>query len=172
MEFTSSMCLCVPIITQLLGSKNSSDVIESLQFLTSAYEFSLKGGAEAVRKALALVWSPEQQICEALVLMYKKLFLRFVHLRYIAVGDNGHYSGDGKEGLLSLVEQPSVGDYTSLQQLILLLSKAGHIVLSLLNQLWDVFTMKVGVFRGKGLVSCDPCRRELRAVNDDHVKHY
>ena len=74
------MCLCVPVITQLLGSKNSSDVIESLQFLTAAYVFSLKGAPEAVRKALALVWSSEQHICEALVLMYKKLFLRLVHL--------------------------------------------------------------------------------------------
>ena len=45
------------------------------------------------------------------------------------------------------MEQPSVGDYTSLQRLILLLTKAGHIVPSLLNELWDVFTMKVGVFK-------------------------
>ena len=47
------------------------------------------------------------------------------------------------------MEKPSVGDYTSLQQLILLLSKAGHIVPSLLNKLWDVFTMKVGVFKDR-----------------------
>ena len=79
------MCSCVPVITQLLGSKNSSDVIESLQFLTSAYEFNLKGATEAVRKALALVWSPEQQICEALMLMYKKLFLRFVYLYQVII---------------------------------------------------------------------------------------
>ena len=71
---------CVPVITQLLGSKNSTDIIESLQFLTAAFEFGLKGGPEAVRKALALVWSSESQICEALVMMYKKLFLRFVHV--------------------------------------------------------------------------------------------
>lgn len=137
---------CVPVITQLLGSKNSTDVIESLQFLTSAFEFGLKGAREAVRKSLALVWSSEQQICEALVIMYKKLFLRFVH-ECISIQNTTVllYSGDSKEGLLSLVEQPSVGDYTSLQQLILLLSKAGHIVPSLLTQLWDVFTMKVSV---------------------------
>ena len=146
------MCSCVPVITQLLGSKNSSDVIESLQFLTSAYEFNLKGATEAVRKALALVWSPEQQICEALVLMYKKLFLRFVYLYQVILyySSNDYYSGDGKEGLLSLVEQPSVSDYTSLQQLMLLLSKAGHIIPSLLNQLWDVFAMKVDVFKDGG----------------------
>ena len=74
------MCLCVPVITQLLGSKNSTDVIESLQFLTSAFKFGLKGAPEAVRKSLVLVWSSEQQICEALVMMYKKLFLRFILL--------------------------------------------------------------------------------------------
>ena len=74
------MRLCVPVITQLLGSKNSTDVIESLQFLTSAFEFGLKGTPEAVRKALVLVWSSESHICEALVTMYKKLFLRFVYV--------------------------------------------------------------------------------------------
>lgn len=72
------MCLCVPVMTQLLGSKNATDIIESLQFLTSAFEFGLKGTPEAVCKSLVLVWSPESQIHEALVIMYKKLFLRLI----------------------------------------------------------------------------------------------
>ena len=47
------------------------------------------------------------------------------------------------DGLLSVVEGRTVGDYASLEQLIMLLSQAGHITLSLLTQLWDVFAMKV-----------------------------
>lgn len=79
------MCLCVPVVSQLLGSKNSTDVIESLQFLTSAFEFGLKGAVEAVRKSLALVWSPEQHVRDALVAMYKKLFLRYNHITFYIV---------------------------------------------------------------------------------------
>jgi len=53
------------------------------------------------------------------------------------------YSDDSVNGLLSVVEGRTVGDYASLEQLIMLLSKAGHITPSLLNQLWDIFAMKV-----------------------------
>jgi len=76
-------------MTQLLGSKNATDVIESLQFLTSAFEFGLKGAPEAVNKSLVLVWSPESSVREALVMMYKKLFLRLTY--YMLQNFHGFY---------------------------------------------------------------------------------
>ena len=72
------MCACIPVVTQLLGSKVSTDVNESMQFLALAFEFKLKGAAEGIRKSLVLVWSAEVQICEALVAMYQRLYLRCV----------------------------------------------------------------------------------------------
>ena len=79
------MCACIPVVTQLLGSKTSTDIIESLQFLASAFGFKLKGGAEGVRKSLVLVWSGEVQIREALVAMYQRLYLRYVIIPFIHI---------------------------------------------------------------------------------------
>ena len=60
---------------QLLGSKVISDVLESLEFLSTAFEFEVRGSQEGVRKALALVWSREQQVKDAVVTAYVRLYL-------------------------------------------------------------------------------------------------
>ena len=69
------MAECVPIVTQLLGSKVATDVLESLEFLSVAFEFSLCGADAGLRRALVLVWSPEAQVREAIVNTYLKLYM-------------------------------------------------------------------------------------------------
>lgn len=69
------MAECIPIAMQLLGSKVVSDVLESLEFLATAFEFQVGGSREGVRKALLLVWSREQQVREAVVNAYVRLYL-------------------------------------------------------------------------------------------------
>ena len=68
------MTKCIPVAVQLLGSKVISDVLESLEFLSVAFEFQVCGSREGVRKALALVWSREQQVKDAVVNMYVRLY--------------------------------------------------------------------------------------------------
>lgn len=66
---------CIPVAVQLLGSKVISDILESLEFLSTAFEFQVRGSQEGVRKALALVWSREQQVKDAVVTAYVRLYL-------------------------------------------------------------------------------------------------
>ena len=44
------MSSCIPIATQLLRSKFTSDVLESLQFLSTAVEFEVRRGREGGRE--------------------------------------------------------------------------------------------------------------------------
>ena len=74
MNFIQMMIKCIPVAVQLLGSKVISDVLESLEFLSVAFEFQVCGSREGVRKALALVWSREQQVKDAVVNMYVRLY--------------------------------------------------------------------------------------------------
>ena len=66
---------CIPVAVQLLGSKVISDILESLEFLSTAFEFQVRGSQEGVCKALALVWSREQQVKDAVVTAYVRLYL-------------------------------------------------------------------------------------------------
>lgn len=70
------MSSCIPVCTRLLGSKVNTDVLESLEFLATAVEFKVQGSREGVRKALALVWSKEQQIKDNLVQVYLRLYIQ------------------------------------------------------------------------------------------------
>ena len=69
------MSSCIHVCTRLLGSKVITDVLEALEFLVTAVEFKVHGSREGVRKALVLVWSKEQQIKDAIVQAYIRLYL-------------------------------------------------------------------------------------------------
>ena len=43
LEFIKLMSSCIPVCTRLLGSKVNSDVLESLEFLSTAVEFQVSG---------------------------------------------------------------------------------------------------------------------------------
>lgn len=75
LNFIQMMTDCIPVAVQLLGSKVISDILESLEFLSTAFEFQVQGSQEGVRKALALVWSREQQVKDAVVTAYVRLYL-------------------------------------------------------------------------------------------------
>ena len=77
LQFINALQDCVPIATQLLGSKVASDVLEALEFLSTAEQFSLSGASEGMRKAMVLVWSRDEIIRKALINTYVKIYFTF-----------------------------------------------------------------------------------------------
>ena len=77
LQFINALQDCVPIATQLLGSKVASDVLEALEFLSIAEQFSLSGGSEGLRKAMVLIWSRDENIRKALINTYVKIYFTF-----------------------------------------------------------------------------------------------
>lgn len=63
------------MICQLLGSKNVTDVLEAVQFFVTAVEFGLSAGVVGLRRMMALVWSQEATVREAVVAAYRTLYL-------------------------------------------------------------------------------------------------
>ena len=132
------MTSCVPIAAQLLGSKLVTDVLESLEFLAAAREFGLSGGQAGIRKALALVWSSESSIRDAVKNIYIRLYLSSnkelsVPIRDAAIVRN----------LLALVDGASCGELASLEEMVVLLADNGHIPKSVVVMLWDTFSGRV-----------------------------
>lgn len=77
LQFITAVQDCVPIATQLLGSKVMSDVLEALEFLCVAEQFGLRQASDGLRKAVVLVWSKDDNIKKALINTYVKIYFTF-----------------------------------------------------------------------------------------------
>lgn len=90
LNFVTEVYRSVPIVCQLLCSKVSSDVQESIDFFVSGYEIGVSSCQAGIRKMLPLVWSKEQGIKDAVVAAYKRIYLvqnttnpRYLNLIYL-----------------------------------------------------------------------------------------
>ena len=57
LNFATSLNEALPVVCTLLGSKQSSDVQEAINFFVSAFEFGLLNAMLGVRKMLSLIFS-------------------------------------------------------------------------------------------------------------------
>jgi condensin complex subunit 1 len=63
------------MISQLLGSKSITDVLEAVEFFITGFEFGLSIMMIGIRRMLPLIWSRESGIRDAVVGAYKRLYL-------------------------------------------------------------------------------------------------
>jgi condensin complex subunit 1 len=74
-SFIGQIQKAVETICQLLGSKITTDILEAIQFFVTSFEFGVMNAMIGVRRMLALVWSKESGIKEAIANAYKRLYL-------------------------------------------------------------------------------------------------
>ena len=141
MEFTEKMVACVPVAAQLLGSRVTSDILEALEFLAVCEQFGLQGAHDGLRKALALVWSSEASVKTAVTSVYVRLYLTPDETT-----SSQQRVADVVRNLLSLVSGATVGELTSLEELLVLLVKAGKISKAALQMLVDIVAGCVPTF--------------------------
>lgn len=69
-EFSDIIAESVPKIENMLLSKNNTDVVEAVDFFTTAYLFGIKDTTSGMRKMLSLVWSSDKEKREAVTKAY------------------------------------------------------------------------------------------------------
>lgn len=154
LAFAKKTQAAIPIICQLLGSKMNSDVMEAIDFFVTSYEFGVVHAMAGITKMLSLVWSREQAVKDAVVGAYKRIYVE-------SAAGSGQQAGsdDGRlpasrggcvkgsaravSNLIALVLSATIGDLTSLEELVAELVRRGDMAASLLQSLWQRFTMKV-----------------------------
>ncbi|CAH1239876.1 NCAPD2 [Branchiostoma lanceolatum] len=136
-NFATQMQRAIPILCQLLGSKATSDILETIEFFVSAFEFGLAGAMEGVRRMLVLIWSGEKSVKEAVVEAYKRLYLSptggNLRARNLAVVKN----------LTALTVGATVGELTSLEELICELVRTSLLSSGVVTLLWERFALKI-----------------------------
>eukprot|EP00058_Branchiostoma_floridae_P028443 XP_002613934.1 hypothetical protein BRAFLDRAFT_283981 [Branchiostoma floridae] len=136
-NFATQMQRAIPILCQLLGSKATSDILETIEFFVSAFEFGLAGAMEGVRRMLVLIWSGEKSVKEAVVEAYKRLYLSptggNARARNLAIVKN----------LTALTVGATVGELTSLEELICELVRTSLLTSGVVTLLWERFALKI-----------------------------
>ena len=75
MTFVGQIEKAVPVVCQLLGSQNTTDVMEAIEFFVTSFEFGVGNAMLGIRRMLVLIWSREANVKEAVVAEYKRLYL-------------------------------------------------------------------------------------------------
>ncbi|KAH9513584.1 Condensin complex subunit 1 [Bulinus truncatus] len=136
LTFAAQVQQCIPVICQLLGSKNTTDVLEAIQFFVTAVEFGVTAATVGVRKMMVLIWSQETSVREAVVNAYRTLYLEPKEK------NQKTFAESVVKNLSSLFVGITFGDLMSYEALISQFVKSGHIGTSVIKVLWDRFTMK------------------------------
>ncbi|KAL4220856.1 meiotic chromosome condensation [Mactra antiquata] len=137
LAFTTQMQSSIPVIAQLLGSKNITDVLEAIEFFVTGFEFGLTASMIGIRRMLPLIWSKEANIKDAVVTAYKRLYLN-------PPGRNARSKAQAiVNNLSALTVGATLCDLTSLEGLIAELMKSGELEQSVKQMLWERFTMKI-----------------------------
>ena len=65
----------IPILCQLLQSKTTTDVLETMDFFIAAHEFGLSHSEEGIRRMANLVWSRDPVVKKAVVNAFERLYI-------------------------------------------------------------------------------------------------
>jgi len=134
--FSEIITNALPKLKEMLMSKTSSDVFETIELFSSAYQFNIKGTESGLREMLALVWSHDDDKRDAVTKAYKNILF--------TTGQQG------RSHLLKVVDNISnfmliitVGEFTALEELIKEWVDLGDIDNQMIQLLFERFTKKI-----------------------------
>jgi len=133
-KFSQTINSSLPNVAMLLGSKQSTDILEAIEFFVRAFEFGLINAMLGVRKMLSLIWSREPTIKDAVVGAYKRLYIDVEN----AKSRNGHVVI--ARNLLALISGATLGELTSLEKLVGELVESRDLGKGVFTVLWEYFT--------------------------------
>ncbi|KAL4444819.1 hypothetical protein ABPG74_016027 [Tetrahymena malaccensis] len=140
--------LIMPNLLQLLGSKNNSDVTETIKLMIYLYQTNIQCANQGIRKMLVLIWSREKLVKEELIKAYWILYL-----------DEKAFKPEGvAKNLVYLFKKANLTDLTSLEELLIAIQKWNqtieekerdkkqdmfYISNKTFDKIWDIFTTSV-----------------------------
>ena len=145
-KFTEQIQIAIPLVSELLLSRNITDVQEAIEFFVSAYNFGVQDSIKGVRKLILLIWSQEKTIKDAAISAYKRIYLDFE-------SDNRLSETSEKtvrqkafsviKSLSELVMGATLGELISIEQLLKELMDSNDIQSIHIQILWERFAMKL-----------------------------
>ena len=112
-KFARGIYAAIPVVCRLLLSKQTSDILEAINFFVTAFELDVLEAMMGIRRMLPLIWSSESDVKDAVVKAYKHLYMdmdssKTPQKRAIQVVSN----------LTALISCSTQGELASLEELV------------------------------------------------------
>lgn len=126
-------------VCQLLSARNKSEVIEAMDFFVVIDAYKVETARTGIRRMLRLIWTKGNSdegkgVQTHLIDCYKGLF--FEAPDSFSANDAANYIA---RNMISLTFGSSPAELTSLEQLLCMMMKAGHISDAVIAKLWQVY---------------------------------
>ncbi|KAL2003578.1 hypothetical protein VTN02DRAFT_3244 [Thermoascus thermophilus] len=130
------------IVSQLLSSRNKSEVIEAMDFFVVIDAYKVETARTGIRRMLRLIWTKGNSdegkgVQTHLIDCYKGLF--FDAPDSFSPNDAANYIA---RNMISLTFGSTQAELTSLEQLLSMMMKAGHISDAVIAKLWQVYSVQ------------------------------
>ncbi|KAF2487261.1 chromosome condensation complex Condensin, subunit D2 [Neohortaea acidophila] len=138
-RFIESLHEAAPQVTQLLASKNKSEVIEAMDFFVVADAYSLEPAKAGIRRMLKLIWTKGNSdegkgVQTHLIECYRGLF--FDAPGDFSANDAANYIA---RNMISLTFGATPAELTSLEQLLATMMKEKAVNDLVIQKLWQVY---------------------------------
>ncbi|KAF7715101.1 Condensin complex subunit 1 [Penicillium ucsense] len=129
------------IVSQLLSSRNKSEVIEAMDFFVMLDAYKVETARSGIRRMLRLIWTKGNSdegkgVQTHLIDCYKGLF--FDAPDTFSPNDAANYIA---RNMISLTFGATPAELTCLEQLLSTMMKAGHISEAVIAKLWQVYSV-------------------------------
>jgi hypothetical protein len=134
----------VPVILLYFSSKTNTDILCAVEFFVAATEFQLLGAISGVKLMMNGVWSREISVRDAVISAYQRLYIGR-EIYDLQGPQQKKLSIQIAQNLMNLVENATLAELTSLQQLISRLILQEQLPGVVISTLLDIFLAKTGV---------------------------
>ena len=139
LRFIEVLHAAIPVVCQLLSSKNKSEVIEAMDFFVMVDAYKVEAARTGIRRMLRLIWTKGNSdegkgVQTHLIDCYKGLF--FDAPDSFSENDAANYIA---RNMISLTFGATAAELTSLEQLLSTMMTAGHISELVVAKLWQIY---------------------------------
>ncbi|KAF2402277.1 condensin complex component cnd1 [Trichodelitschia bisporula] len=139
LKFIEVLHMASPIVTQLLSSKNKSEIIEAMDFFVILDAFKVETARDGIRRMLRLIWTKGNSdegkgVQTHLIECYKGLF--FDAPDSFSTNDAANFVS---RNMISLTFGATPAELTSLEQLLSTMMKQELVSELVVQKLWQVY---------------------------------
>ncbi|POS84635.1 ARM repeat-containing protein [Erysiphe pulchra] len=139
LKFIEVLHSATPIICQLLGSKNKSEIIEAMDYFEIGDAYNIEQNKLGIRRMLRLVWTKGNSdegkaVQNHLIECYKRLFFEAPDTY-----NNNEAANYIARNMISLTFGATPAELTSLEQLLSNMMTLNHISELVITKLWQVY---------------------------------
>ncbi|KAG2072264.1 hypothetical protein BDR04DRAFT_1134704, partial [Suillus decipiens] len=146
LDFVRTLEGGVVLLTQLLGSTNKAEVLESMEFFRVAFEHQLAGAKNGIKRMLHLIWhkdnSSTSEDGKELKGVRSRLLECYRMLYFDPLPDMEPKQQVNRiaKNMIELTYEATLAELTSLEEMMRIMMEDGQIHYDVINKLWQVYS--------------------------------